>query len=249
MAKIFDLGRFFIKRKSNPSLFTTEEDATASETKRRAKILPMSVAKDRPEDSWPASSSRASSRGWGALLLVIGILCGLYLGRADRNPTASQVPPDTHASTASQPQPAAAAPGRLLSKPSAMIPAVRAQGQGAAGSGQGSVFAPSPRPAETVPVTRFLTTRFEATHKKAFGGCSGQLELTATGLLFRCPDQPNLNFPVNEIAKAHKDGVVLKSGEKYHFAIANRTKDQVEAIFISWLSRVQQSPQTERTAF
>lgn len=248
MAKIFDLGRFFAKRKSSPSLFTTEEDATASETKRRAKILPMSVAKDPPVNSWPASSSRASPRALGALLLVIGVLFGLYLGRADRNPAASQVPPDTHVSTASAVQPAAA-PARPLSKPSPMIPAVSAQGQGAAGSGQGSVFAPSPRPAETVPVARYLTTRFEATHKKAFGGCTGQLELTATGLLFHCPDQPNLDLPVDEIAKAHKDGVMLKSGEKYHFAIANRTKDQAEAIFISWLSRVQPSAQAGRTAF
>ena len=117
-----------------------------------------------------------------------------------------------------------------------MIPAVRAQGQG-------SALTRLVRPAEPAPVPRYLTTRFEATHKKAFGGCTGQLELTAARLHFSCPNQPDLNFPVDEIAKAHKDGVILKSGEKYHFAIANRTKDQVEALFVSWLNRVQQSPQ------
>jgi hypothetical protein len=80
--------------------------------------------------------------------------------------------------------------------------------------------------------------RYEATHKKAFGGCTGQLELTKAGLHFRCPNEADLNIPVGSIAKVHKDGVVLESGEKYHFLIANQTKDQVEAIFILWLSRV-----------
>ena len=68
-------------------------------------------------------------------------------------------------------------------------------------------------------------------------------ELTSSRLHFSCPNQADLNFPVASIQKAHKDGIELKSGEKYHFIIANRTKDQVEAIFVSWLNRVQQFPQ------
>ena len=83
--------------------------------------------------------------------------------------------------------------------------------------------------------------RYEATHKKAFGGCTGQLELTKAGLHFRCPNEADLNIPVGSIAKAHKDGVVLESGEKYHFLIANHTKDQAEAIFILWLNKAQRS--------
>jgi hypothetical protein len=51
---------------------------------------------------------------------------------------------------------------------------------------------------------------------------------------------------VGSIAKVHKDGVVLESGEKYHFLIANHTKDQAEAIFILWLNGVQQSQQESR---
>ena len=105
----------------------------------------------------------------------------------------------------------------------------------------------APKAVPTPQAARFLPTRFEATHKKVFGGCTGQLELTAARLHFTCPDQPDLNFPVDVIAKVHKDGVVLKSGEKYHFVIANHTKDQAEAIFESWLSRVQQMPQAGRT--
>ena len=88
--------------------------------------------------------------------------------------------------------------------------------------------------------------RYEATHKKAFGGCTGELELTSARLHFRCSNQAELNFRVDAIAKAHKDGVVLKSGEKYHFLIANHTKGQVEAIFILWLNRVQQFQRPSR---
>jgi hypothetical protein len=46
---------------------------------------------------------------------------------------------------------------------------------------------------------------------------------------------------VGSIAKIHKDGVVLESGEKYHFLIANQTTGQVEMIFNLWLNRVRQS--------
>ena len=72
-----------------------------------------------------------------------------------------------------------------------------------------------------------------------FGGCTGQLELSSSMLVFRCQDQADLILPVATIAKAHKDGIVLKSGEKYHFLIANHTREQVEAIFSSWLNPIQ----------
>ena len=92
--------------------------------------------------------------------------------------------------------------------------------------------------------------KYEATHKKVFGGCTGQLELTNAGLHFRCPNEADLNIPVGSIAKVHKDGVVLESGEKYHFLIANHTKDQAEAIFILWLNGVQQSQQeSQKSSF
>jgi hypothetical protein len=87
--------------------------------------------------------------------------------------------------------------------------------------------------------TLHYPVRYEATHKKAFGGCTGELELTSAGLHFKCSNQADLDIPVGLIAKAHKDGVVLESGERYHFLIANRTKAQAEAIFILWLNRFQ----------
>ncbi len=82
-----------------------------------------------------------------------------------------------------------------------------------------------------------------------FGGCTGELELTSAGLRFDCPHGAGLNFPVAIIAKAHKDGIELKSGEKYHFTIENRSKEQVEAIFLSWVSTVQPLSQQARAAF
>ena len=244
MAKILDLGRYLTKRRNNPTPFETEEDVIAPERKRRGKVLSMSGAKFIPEHSWPASSSRASLNAWGALLLAIGVLCGLYLGRADSRPPASRAATGAQHPTG-VPSPSLALAPRQRSKPSPMVPAVRSPGS--LMPGQGAAAEPTARYAEPSP--RYRTTRFEATHKKAFGGCTGQLELTAAGLHFRCPDRPDLNFPVDEIAAAHKDGVMLKSGEKYHFAIANRSKDQVEGIFASWLNRVQQSPQPRGASF
>ncbi len=170
-------------------------------------------------------------------MLVIGVLCGLYLSGSDKKPAIlkadQQISPDT---TPQQPMPA-----RSLAKPSPIVPADGTRPES-------SIMArdAAPKAAPMPPAARFLPTRFEATHKKVFGGCTGQLELTAARLHFSCPDQPDLNFPVDVIAKVHKDGVVLKSGEKYHFVIANHTKDQAEAIFESWLSRVQPMPQPGR---
>jgi hypothetical protein len=88
--------------------------------------------------------------------------------------------------------------------------------------------------------------KYEATRKKAFGGCTGQLELTSAALHFRCSHQADLDIPVNSIAGTHKDGVVLESGEKYHFLIANHSKGQVEMIFNLWLNRVRQVRQASR---
>ena len=176
-------------------------------------------------------------------MLVIGVLCGLYLGGSDKK--AASPSPKTNAQLPAT-TPEQAAPTRPLAKPSPIVSPDKMQVQNSIVARDA---APGAAPLLTATTAaRFLPTRFEATHKKMFGGCAGQLELTAARLHFSCPDQPDLNLPVGEIAKVHKDGIVLKSGEKYHFVIANHTKDQAEAIFESWLNRVQQSPQAGRAA-
>ena len=100
-----------------------------------------------------------------------------------------------------------------------------------ASSGQPWTFAPGSQ-ASGVPFPPML---FVATHKKGLGGCQGQLLLSMSGLRFICSDEKELNFPINSIGGADKDGVVLTSGEKYHFSIAGETKDQVVTQFAAWL--------------
>ena len=194
--------------------------------------------------SWPISVSGLSLNSGAGLLIVIGVLCGLLISESDRkSPFVSPKPEDHPQGQASAPTQAAApkaASEAPLAKPSPAIRAVAAQPGTAVRADQ-----PATRPPNRAP--SYTPAKFQATHKKAFGGCTGELELTGTGLHFRCP-KSELDFPVNQIASANKDGVVLKSGEKYHFAIANHTKDQAEAIFITWLSRVQPG-QSQNSAF
>ena len=101
-----------------------------------------------------------------------------------------------------------------------------------------------------VKAVHYQPLKYAATHKQAFGGCAGQLELTSAALHFRCLHQADLDIPVSSIARTHKDGVVLESGEKYHFLIANHTKGQVEMIFNLWLNRVRQfEPSSRESSF
>ena len=174
------------------------------------------------------------------MLIVIGVLCGLVISESDRRSPAESSKLDNHAvaqAGATIQAPAAAA------RPAKPSPAVLA---GAAPPG---AVAAAMRPASATlnAAAPYTPEKFRATHKKTFGGCTGELELTRTALRFRCP-KSELDFPIDEIANAHKDGVVLKSGEKYHFAIANHSKDQAEAIFNTWLSRVQPAAQ-QNSAF
>jgi hypothetical protein len=181
--------------------------------------------------SW-GYSLRSSIDAAARLLLVIGAVYGLYLTGNSIKSAVANPKHDRQIQTEAAPQPA-----QPLPKSSAIIPADTARVEGA--------MAPQEMPdavrhSPASPAPRYPAMRYEARHKRAFGGCTGQLELTGSRLYFRCPNQADLIFPVDEIAKANKDGVVLKSGEKYHFTIANQTRGQVEAIFTSWLNRVQQ---------
>ena len=206
-------------------------------------ILPIKMPRGVSGCSWPGSSSRISANAGAGLLLVIGVLCGLYLSGNDKKSAVANQKQDGQLQTRTTPQ--LSQPARPLSKPSPIIPADTARVEGS--------IVPKQTP-DAVPhsaafsAPRYPPMRYEATRKKVFGGCTGQLELTGSRLHFRCSNQADLIFPVAAIAKAHKDGVVLKSGEKYHFIIANHTKGQVEAIFISWLNRVQQFPQPSRVS-
>jgi hypothetical protein len=168
-------------------------------------------------------------------MLGIAILCGLYTGITYKKQTAANLKP--------QEQLRLGPTSHSSSKPSPNPSAVTAHAAGSLMSEKASVAVSN---STGVPALHDHPLRYEATHKKVFGGCTGQLELTSARLHFRCPNEADLDIPVGSIAKAHKDGVVLASGEKYHFLIANHTKSQVEAIFTLWLNRVQHFQQLSR---
>jgi hypothetical protein len=201
----------------------------------RNDFWPTESEKAVPEVSRLGAQPRRLAGAGPIFLLGIAVLCGLYTGITYKRSIASlKSQEQLQAGPKSQSSP----PLHALLKPSPNPPAVIAQDE----SGIMPENAPNAQPnlpASSVP--HYRPVRYEATHKKAFGGCAGQLELTSAKLEFKCPNEADLNIPIGSIAKVHKDGVVLASGEKYHFLIANHTKDQVEAIFILWLNRVQRS--------
>jgi hypothetical protein len=206
---------------------------------RRNNVLPIDRGRSVARRPWPISASGISLNSGAGLLIVIGVLCGLLISESDRRSPIESLKPDGHAQAQAS---ATIQPPTVAARPAKPSPVVLA---GAAPPG---VVAAATRPASATlnHAASYTPAKFQATHKKAFGGCTGELELTKTALRFRCP-KTELDFPIDEIAKADKDGVVLKSGEKYHFAIANHTKDQAEVVFIAWLSRVHPPTQQAST--
>jgi hypothetical protein len=188
---------------------------------------------------WPQSLASAGP----IFLLGIAILCGLYTAINFKKSTAASLKSDKQLQPDPTSQPSS--PAQLLSKPSPNPPAVTAQAEDSI-MPEKVPNAVSKLPGFSAP--HYHPIKYEATHKKAFGGCTGQLELTSDRLHFKCANQADLNIPVGSIARVHKDGVVLESGERYHFLIANHTKDQVEAIFILWLNGIHQSQRPSRNS-
>lgn len=219
---------------------------------RRNNVLPIDRGRRVVVRTWPISASGLSLNSGAGLLVVIGILCGLLISESDRKSPIAGSKPDGNPKPVAQVQAATTQAPSPAPRPAKPSPAIRADA-----AQPGASVAPKEPASRALNrdgsraggrAASFTPATFQATHKKVFGGCTGQLELTSGGLHFRCPKQGNLDLPIDEIARAHKDGVVLKSGEKYHFAIANHSKDQAEAIFISWLSRVQPASQ-QNSAF
>jgi hypothetical protein len=212
-------------------------DAIPFDSGRRGRhdVRPLDSDKAEPGISWPGFWPRSLTGAAPVILLGILILCTLDPSLKDKKSTAGSLEPHEQLRSSQ--------PLRPLSEPSPIPPAVAAPPESSIMPKQ------TPTAMSNLPGSSALPyhpVRYEATHKKAFGGCTGQLELTSDRLHFKCANQADLNIPVGSIARAHKDGVVLESGEKYHFLIANHTKDQVEAIFILWLNRVHQSQQPSR---
>jgi hypothetical protein len=86
----------------------------------------------------------------------------------------------------------------------------------------------------------FAPLVYQARHERHFGGCAGQLTLSAAGLTFHCADDPEDSFQValNQIGAVDENGIQLLSGKKYHFSIAGMNKNTEQALFANWLHRV-----------
>jgi hypothetical protein len=97
-------------------------------------------------------------------------------------------------------------------------------------------------PATVVPAKPpYSPVVYHARHEKHFGeGCSGQLTLSTSGLVFNCPDDlhGSVQIAVNEIGSVDENGIRLTSGKKYHFSIPGMTKTGEERLFADWLNRV-----------
>jgi hypothetical protein len=226
--------RSFSKRNRGQVSSKNEPNSSALGWIGRNHFLPIDMPKRVSGCSRPGTSLRRSIIAGARLLPVIAIVYGLYLTASGKKSAVANPKQDEQLQTQATPLPARPAPP---AKPSPIIPADTARVERAIVPKQTPGAVPPSRASST---PGYSPVRYEAMRKKVFGGCTGQLELTASGLHFRCPNQADLILPIAAIAKAHKDGIVLKSGEKYHFAIANQTRGQVEAIFILWLNRVQQ---------
>ena len=220
-------------------------DAIPFDSARRGRLDVRPVDSDtaEPQVSWPGFWPRSLTGAAPIILLGILILCTLDPSLRDKKSTAGGLEPQEQ--LRSGPTSQSSPPVRPLSEPSPIPPAVAARPEVSIMPKQTPKPMSSLRGSSALP---YHPVRYEATHKKAFGGCTGQLELASDRLHFKCANQADLNIPVGSIARVHKDGVVLESGERYHFLIANHTEDQVEAIFILWLNGVHQSQRPSRNS-
>jgi hypothetical protein len=191
-------------------------------------VRSISVSDSGPEVSLPRFWPRSLAGAAPGLLLAAALLCTLYPVLKSKK-TVQQSRPETVSQLSSPVAPPAkpfATPSAITARPAGLFKPARSS--------------PTDSSLPGLAAVHDHRMRFEATHKRAFGGCTGQLELTSAALHFTCSHQADLDIPVSSIASTHKDGVLLGSGEKYHFLIANHTKGQVETIFNLWLSSARQ---------
>ena len=200
-------------------------------------VPPIDSDKAESPVSYPGLWPRSLAGAGPVFLLAVALLGTFYLGPNDKKPAATDRKPEQQLQ--STPTSAPSSTARPLAKPSPAPLAVTARSEGSAMPGSANPVAKLPG----FKAVHYQPVKYAATHKQAFGGCAGQLELTSAALHFRCSHQADLDIPVSSIAGTHKDGVVLASGEKYHFLIAHQTKGQVEMIFNQWLNNARQSHQ------
>ena len=239
MAKLLEMRGFVVD--SSPRASSREEPGFQDSGRAdRNHVLPIQTPERSAGVSGQGFTGRFAIGAEARLLLVIGIVCGLLIHENNKKSAVANPKKKEELQTR-----AAVLPAHPLAKPAPVISVDTARSEHPMPSGRTSGAAPH----SASSASQYPPMRYEATRKKMFGSCRGELELTKSGLVFRCPNQASLIFPVAAIAGANKDGVILKSGEKYHFLIANHTRDQAEAIFLLWLDRVQLPPASRLSSF
>ncbi len=207
----------------------------------RNDVRPINAGKAEAAVAGPRFRTRRLAGTGPLFLLGLATVVAFYPGLRNKRITITSVPSDQP--LRSNPTPQASSPAQALSTPSPIAAAVTEPTQHA------TMPKKTPKVVSNLSGSSALhlhAMTYKATRKKLFGSCTGQLELTSVRLYFHCPSQADLSIPVDSIAKVHQDAVVLASGEKYHFQIANHTRDQVEAIFILWLDKAQRSQPPNR---
>ena len=183
MAKDFDLHS---NDKAKNGQRPPRRDVIPFDSGRRGRndFRPIDSDKAESEVSWPGFWPR-SLAGAGPIFLVgIAILCRLYPSIKYKKSTAASQTSEEQLRPGPTTQPSS--PAQPLPKPSPNPPAVTARAEGSIMPEQ------APNAVSNLPGSSALhyhPMRYEATHKKAFGGCTGQLELTSDRLHFRCPNR------------------------------------------------------------
>jgi hypothetical protein len=87
-----------------------------------------------------------------------------------------------------------------------------------------------------------------AAHHKGHKGCDGPLTLKTSELQFVCPSDEGKSFVVllSEIRGTDDDGIITRSGDKYHFdKLPGGGRDYANKVFSDWLARGHAQAQTQ----
>jgi hypothetical protein len=171
--------------------------------------------------------SRTGLKFLGALVVLAGLVW-LYSVLKNALPAAS--------TATKAPERAAVKPLREKPTPVGALPGA------ARTSAPGEESASPPVPAETTtstapsnPPSR-VEMRIPGVHHLGRHHCDGELIFTDKDFSFTCPSD---SFTVERsmVAKLDNNGVLLVSGEKYHFDVAGYDKTGVQILFSEWLER------------
>ncbi len=156
-------------------------------------VRPIESDKAESAVSYPGLWPRSLAGAGPLFLLGVALLCTFYLGPNNKKPTAANLKPGQQPRSGQPSQPSSEVP-----PPAKPSPAVTARSEGS------TVPERPANPVSSFPgfqAVRYHPIKFAATHKKAFGGCTGQLELTSAALHFRCAHQADLDIPVSSHCK------------------------------------------------